>query len=110
MCRVLPETNKDKTSELTKYAHGVVRIVKHDGTVKEGCMRNGAWFGMYREVKEEEVTIRINYPGELSSHVTFKSNDDGKLERKSESDPLGLIKEFDLVDKLLSNYIPAGEE
>ena len=64
MCRVLPEKNKDKASELTKYAHGVVRIVKHDGTVKEGCMRNGAWFGMYREVKGEEVTIRINYPGE----------------------------------------------
>ena len=111
MCRVFPNKNNEKTSQLTEYAHGVVRIVKHDGTVKEGCMRNGAWHGLYREVKGEEVkldgtvkgevTIFINYPGKQSSHVTFKRND-GKLKQVSESDPQNLLEKFKLVENLLN--------
>ena len=53
------------------YVYGVGRIVKSDGSLKEGTMQNGAWHGLSRVICKGSVTYKMNLPGRINSEVKF---------------------------------------
>ena len=95
---------KSKYSGMKKldagYLFGIGRIVKHNGVVKEGTLKNGAWVGLYRVITKNSVTYHMHVPGYHESSVKFELIDGELKESKKANgeskryDPYGLLKDI----------------